>query len=232
MQPPDLSSPGTPPEPTRATPWAPPCRICGEPGFVNVTYTLLGAPGVYCREHVATSGFTFPEPIVVAPLAPSSAPRDLPVQEQDEGKTSKSATPPPSQLESRASRDAPVREDEPRRYQQVPNGCWAACIAGLTDIPHDELAALVPQTVVDGYKDSNYHNAVNRLMRSRGWRLAYIGPDVPRGFAIGSGTSPRGAYHAMIVKDGALWHDPHPDGGGVAEFDAFEVVIPLTGPAQ
>lgn len=46
----------------------------------------------------------------VAPLAPSSAPRDVPAQEQDEGKTSKSPPAVASQLESSASRDATDRE--------------------------------------------------------------------------------------------------------------------------
>jgi hypothetical protein len=115
----------------------------------------------------------------------------------------------------------------PRRFDQVPDGCWVACIAGLTDIPHEALAALVPVGVTDGFKSPEYHNGVNRLMRSSGWRLTYIGPDVPRGFAIGSGTSPRGHHHAVIVLDGKLWHDPHPSRAGIPEFESYEVVIPL-----
>lgn len=116
---------------------------------------------------------------------------------------------------------------EPRRFDQVPDGCWAACIAGLTDIPHEQLAAFVPQNVEYKLKQSEYHNAVNALMRSSGWRLSYIGPDVPRGFAIGSGTSPRGHHHAVIVLDGKLWHDPHPSRAGIECIEEFEVVIPL-----
>lgn len=118
---------------------------------------------------------------------------------------------------------------EPRRFTQEPDGCWAACIAGLTDIPHDELAALVPrhEGTFDGSMGTEYRNAVNSLLRSRGWRLESIGPDVPRGFAVGSGTSPRGLFHAVIVKDGALWHDPHPSRVGVVSLESFEVVIPI-----
>lgn len=117
---------------------------------------------------------------------------------------------------------------EPRRFDQVPDGCWVACIAGLTDIPHEALAALVPKDIEYGYKNSDYHNAVNALMRSSGWRLAYIGPDVPRGFAIGSGPAPRGHHHSVIVRDGVLWHDPHPSRAGLAVIEDYEVVIALS----
>jgi hypothetical protein len=117
----------------------------------------------------------------------------------------------------------------PTRYTQVPDGCWVACIAGLTDIPHEEFTALVPyhEGRFDGSMGTEYRNAVNALLRSRGWRLESVGPDVPRGFAIGSGTSPRGLFHAVIVRDGALWHDPHPSREGLVALESCEVVIPI-----
>jgi hypothetical protein len=128
-------------------------------------------------------------------------------------------------LTERARRVETARE--PRRFDQVPNGCWVACIAGLTDISHADLAALVPKHVDYTAKQHDYHNAVNAVMRASGWRLAYIGPDVPRGYSIGSGTSPRGHRHAVIMRDGVLWHDPHPSRAGIAVVEEYEVVIPL-----
>jgi hypothetical protein len=122
------------------------------------------------------------------------------------------------------------RDGEPRRYTQEPDGCWVACIAGLTDVAHEELASLIPRLddgSFDGSMGTEYHNAVNSLLRSRGWRLERLGPDAPKGYAIGSGKSPRGLYHAVIVKDGQLWHDPHPSRAGVVELEAFEVLTPL-----
>lgn len=123
-----------------------------------------------------------------------------------------------------------LTEPEPTRYDQVPDGCWVACIAGLTGIPHDDLTALVPRLPdgsFDGSMGTEYHNAVNQTLRSRGWRLERLGPDVPKGYAIGSGTSPRGMYHAVIVRDGKLWHDPHPSREGVTALDTYEVLTPL-----
>jgi hypothetical protein len=113
----------------------------------------------------------------------------------------------------------------------VPDGCWIACIAGLTGLPHDDLAALIPRLDdgrCDGSRGTEYHTAVNAYLRASGWRIERVGPDVPQGYAIGSGTSPRAGYHAVIVKDGVTWHDPHPSRAGIAKLDSFEVLIPLT----
>lgn len=122
---------------------------------------------------------------------------------------------------------------QPTRYDQTPSGCWAACIAGLTGLPHDELAAFVPRNddgSLDGSMGTEYHNAVNAYLRSRGWRLLHVGANAPRGFAIGSGDSPRDVSHAVIVRDGELWHDPHPSRAGVRSFEMFELLVPLVAP--
>lgn len=120
----------------------------------------------------------------------------------------------------------------PIRYDQVPNGCWVACIAGLTSLSHNDLSAFVPRDVERAEKNPDYHNSVNRYLREHGWRLAYIGPDVPKGFAIGSGHGPRGHHHAVIVRGGEVWHDPHPSRDGIAQIDHFEVLIQLVRPAR
>jgi hypothetical protein len=127
----------------------------------------------------------------------------------------------------------------PRQLTQVPNGCWIACIAGLTDLDHDELAALIPAAVkdagtkveTDAFRSAftDYHNAVNRFMRGRGWRLAYVGMDIPRGFSIGCGKSPRGVDHAVIALDGVVWWDPHPSRQGVERITSYEVIVPILG---
>ncbi len=131
--------------------------------------------------------------------------------------------------ENVALRDGQRRE-KPAKYDQAPNGCWAACLAGLTGIAHQELAALVPsEQVSDGSRqkfDVNYHNAMIAKLKEFGWTVAYMGSRVPRGFAIGCGPSPRGVEHAVIVHDGTLWHDPHPSRAG-CEIREYEIVVPL-----
>jgi hypothetical protein len=125
-----------------------------------------------------------------------------------------------------------------RCITQAPNGCWVACIAGLTNLDHDELVALIPSAVSTDADQSghefraaftDYANAVNRFMRGRGWRLAYVGPDIPRGYSIGCGKSPRGFDHAVICLDGKVVWDPHPSRAGVERVTSFEVVVPILG---
>lgn len=128
----------------------------------------------------------------------------------------------------RLTRERDEAREEPRKLTQYPNGCWVACIAGLTGLDHGDLALLVPlERTRDTYRE--YNNAVVRYMRERGWRVACLGEDIPKGYAIASGMSPRGVKHAVIVKDGELWHDPHPDGGGITGVYEYEICAPLIG---
>lgn len=141
---------------------------------------------------------------------------------------------------------------EPRKLDQVPSGCWVACIAAITHLPHDELTEFLPldlrrlmelrnaaisERPDDWYDDerviacndawNEYHNRVNEYLRSHGWRLAYLGEDAPRGFAMAYGPAVRGFDHAVVVLDGKLWHDPHPSRDGLLSVSAYELLVPL-----
>ena len=143
---------------------------------------------------------------------------------------------------------------EPLRIDQKPSGCWVACIAGLTHLPHDELYAFCPPNLRelmnartaaiaekpdDWWNDERvrtcddawcaYQNGVNLYLRSNGWRLAYLGEDVPAGFAMAYGAAARGFDHAVIVLAGKLWHDPHASREGLLDTKpiTYETVVPL-----
>lgn len=122
---------------------------------------------------------------------------------------------------------------ERMRYDQVTNGCWPACLAGLTGIPHEMLSRHVPADpdFMKGEESWNaFHNAVLAELHFHGWTYVSTGARIPKGWAIGIGKSPRGGFdHAVIVYDGILWHDPHPDRTGVEKFDSFEIVVPIMG---
>ena len=47
-----------------------------------------------------------------------------------------------------------------------------------------------------------------------------------KGYYLVAGQSPRGYCHSVIYKDGALWHDPHPEGGGVIP-EFIDVIYPI-----
>jgi hypothetical protein len=136
----------------------------------------------------------------------------------------------------------------PLCYDQIEAGCWVACIAGITMLSIDDLNAFVPRGLRhlvtarnaeddEAHRDAlemqvrdlwnEYHNNVNAYMRERGWRLAYLGPDCPAGYAMAYGPGPRGVDHAIIVYNGKLWHDPHPSRAGLNGVTAYEACIPL-----
>jgi hypothetical protein len=51
--------------------------------------------------------------------------------------------------------------------------------------------------------------------------------DMLPGYLICAGTSPRDRLHAVIYKDGKLWHDPNPAGGGIAYVEYIDFIYPL-----
>jgi hypothetical protein len=122
---------------------------------------------------------------------------------------------------------------EPLKLDQVSGGCWPACLAGLTGIPHEALTRHVPPNFRETMNDDGvwnaFHNAILVELHAHGWTYDYLGPRIPRGFAIGVGKSPRGLDHAVIVHDGVLWHDPHPSRAGLVRITSFEILVPILG---
>jgi|ERR1043166_7082799 hypothetical protein len=121
---------------------------------------------------------------------------------------------------------------EPKRIMQTELGpagnCQSACLAmmlgcDLAEVPN--FAALHPDP-------NEYKAAMSAWLGARGlfivtfvrWQGA---PWPPRGFYIAGGVSPRGNRHAVIIKDGELWFDPHPDGGGIVAIDDIDLILPL-----
>lgn len=122
---------------------------------------------------------------------------------------------------------------EPQRIDQTvfgPKGnCQSACLAMLLGLPLSE---------VPNFNDyADYNGAMQEFLAHRGYTiLTFPITDVElrafqKGFAIVGGMSPRGRLHAVLFRDGELWHDPHPDRGGVV-VSAMDVVYPLRPFAQ
>lgn len=123
----------------------------------------------------------------------------------------------------------PVWVDQPGEDE-----CWIACMASLTGIPLGEF----PQPPTDdrnAESETAYDTAVRAFLMERGWRLHTVRLDIPEGYAIASGKSPRreGFWHSVVYRDGVLAHDPHPDRTGLGgnPVDEYEILIPLARPA-
>jgi hypothetical protein len=116
----------------------------------------------------------------------------------------------------------------PKRIDQTvlgPKGnCQSACIAMLLGLSLNE---------VPNFNDhADFSGAMQDFLRRRGYTILTFPISAvelrafQKGFAIVGGMSPRGHNHAVLYKDGELWHDPHPERGGV-EVGAMDVIYPL-----
>ncbi len=121
--------------------------------------------------------------------------------------------------------------NEPLRIDQIPGGCWPACLAGLTGIQHDALARHVPADFKPERDDvwREYRNAIVAELHAHGWTYVDCGTRIPKGWSVMVGRSERGVDHAVIAFDGALWHDPHPSRAGLVSVKCYELVIPIVG---
>ncbi len=113
--------------------------------------------------------------------------------------------------------------------------CEAATIATLlgldiNDIPSFWEGIDVKHPTAPGV-GTLYQDNLNYFLRKHGYRMLNLGVtenptdqdinwviDVSKGIGtkhLVAGISPRGYMHSVIYENGQLWHDPHPDGGGV-----------------
>lgn len=105
--------------------------------------------------------------------------------------------------------------------------CLAACIASVLEVSLDS----VPNYISEPDWEERYDD----LLSGWGYRLQSLTWDEItsqrlRGcWLIGGGKSPRGIEHAVLIMDGEIVHDPHPEGGGLVEIEyvtAFVAIDP------
>lgn len=109
--------------------------------------------------------------------------------------------------------------------------CQSACLAMMLGLPLESVPNFAQLAQDTG--DNEAYAAQGAWLRERGWGILTVVkwqslPWPPRhGYFIAGGPSPRGHRHAVIYKDGALWHDPHPEGGGISEVQDIDFLYPL-----
>lgn len=111
----------------------------------------------------------------------------------------------------------------------APEGnCLMACVASITGIPLEALDDLY--TAEARAEGSHWWDVFTSALNRHGWHAVYLLAEdgvIPRGYAVGSGVSPRGLRHAVVVQDGAIVHDPHPSRAGVEQVEAFYALFPI-----
>lgn len=109
--------------------------------------------------------------------------------------------------------------------------CQSACLAMMLGIPLESVPAF--SQIAQDTGDEKAFAAQAEWLRERGWGMLTVVkwqslPWPPhQGYFIAGGPSPRGHRHSVIYKDGELWHDPHPEGGGISEVQDIDFLYPL-----
>lgn len=112
-------------------------------------------------------------------------------------------------------------------YQSITSGadanCLSACIATFLGLECDDVPV---------FKDEGWVERVRDWLMPRGYSFctATISEDglranFGRGYVIAVGQSKRGRTHAVIYKDGELWHDPHPESTGLASVEMVDLIF-------
>jgi len=105
-----------------------------------------------------------------------------------------------------------------------PGNCQAACIATLLDLSIEE----VPNFAKFGVK---YWDEQEAFLAKHGLWLMYTKEEPCTSSVvhyIGSGISPRGLRHAVIMLDEEIVHDPHPSQAGlVGKPDRFGILCKI-----
>lgn len=130
-------------------------------------------------------------------------------------------------------------EWEPSKIDQTVTGnkgnCQSACLAMILGIPISSVPNFFDGLELDDPDLTDKWNQAERVwLESLGWASitlnvegGYFEKHFSKGFLIVSGQSVRGLSHAVVYKDGELWHDPFPGGQGVNVVREVEVVYPL-----
>lgn len=132
----------------------------------------------------------------------------------------------------------PTRVDQTQVGEE--GNCFAACLASVTGTEVERW----PDYRALAEAGSDWWQETLEILREMGWeammwQTTHL-PDerrasiYPQGFAIVGGNSPResredgGFGHAVVWKDGELWHDPHPTDrtGLVGPPTEFYILLP------
>lgn len=115
--------------------------------------------------------------------------------------------------------------------------CFSTCVACMFEVSTEE----VPNFCGD-FPPETWWAAFLEWLASRGWTAIHFPADddwasrmrdvIPGLTVIAGGDGPRGCLHAVLMRDGRLLHDPHPDGTGLESVADVTVLVPLEWPGR
>ena len=126
-------------------------------------------------------------------------------------------------------------DDLSRQHQTVfgdkKGNCFAACLACLLRLPVGD----VPNFCGDNWEpNGEWFRECIRWLAPRGYTAICLKPEDwmnehPGLTVIAGGPGPRGCDHCVLMRDGKLVHDPHPEGGGLMSVADVTLIVLLDG---
>jgi hypothetical protein len=109
----------------------------------------------------------------------------------------------------------------------IEGNCTQAVFASIFGLELDEVPDF--NTIhKDAPHAGHYWHHLETWVRERGFELQMTRSDMSfDGLYLADGPSPRGVGHFVVMKDGALFHDPHPSRAGITEIKHNWVFQPL-----
>ncbi|WP_232629188.1 hypothetical protein [Methylobacterium sp. Leaf118] len=100
--------------------------------------------------------------------------------------------------------------------------CMQAAVAGLLGLPMRDVPNFVERP------DGKAHLGLINFAQSHGFDLVRDdGAKSFDGLYLACGPTDRGIHHMVVMRDGALYHDPHPSRSGLLSIDFVYTLLPL-----
>lgn len=148
----------------------------------------------------------------------------------------------------------PINQTRVGNDPDAPGNCFSACVASILecsiDCVPDEVQII--KQLKEEYGEQRWKEwpipyrmgkswerlwtQTQELLRARGLLMIEVKPpfvsDPTNAYCIISAKSPRGIEHSCVGRGHEIIHDPHPDGGGVAEEDRSYIFFVVLDPAE
>lgn len=120
-----------------------------------------------------------------------------------------------------------------KRWPYLPGNCLSACVASILDMPTESVPLFVEKS---DPCDGIWPERLDAWLVERGLHALILPAGIvlapPEGFYILYGRSVKDHEHAVVAKDNAIVHDPHPSRTGLARVDCVILITSAASPFQ
>ncbi len=120
-----------------------------------------------------------------------------------------------------------------KKWPYLPGNCLSACVASILDLRVEDVPLFVQKS---DPCDGIWPERLDAWLGQRGLGALILPASVvlvpPVGFHILYGRSVKNHEHAVVAKESAIVHDPHPSRTGLAKVDCVILITSAASPSQ